>query len=785
MILKEFYEANVDIAPRGDSIIEVSKSCNVSEDEGDIDGNYSNCSKDSLGFESDCEMVNEYCEKVENHETREIFSDGIETRTKEDPKIGMIFDTIDEAYEYYNIYARKVGFSVRIQRTNRNRTEKIRRQLLVCNCEGSYRKVRTPKKKRAERRFGCKAMFEIKLCDGDKYEKFSYMREESGCARNLNFTRIDSNNFIHRIKRLEFFKKGDAQCLLDYFKKKKQENKHFFYCFRTNEDGETRGVFFCDAQSRRDYALFGDAVCFDTTFRTKNYNMLCAPIVGINNHGQTTLFGCGLIDGESTDAVVWLFNTFMEAMEGKRPVSIFSDQAPGILKAVEEVFPDSHHGLCLWHISQNAAKHLGKTFSEYKSFASDFKSCIYDPETIDEFEKNWKKMLEDYKLTNNEWLQGIYDLREKWAQVYSHSYFCAGITTTQRSESINKFLKSYFSREAAKFYTRKMFSIFQEELKLIVGLLLEMEKEDGGIRIYKAKDIDDMRRIRTLTYNSIENSVSCSCRKFEFSGILCAHALKVFHDLQYKNLPPQYYLKRWSKKATNEVVFDASGDLIPNDNDPSATQCYSELSHISQRIVSKCCSQSKELFDLTKLSLLRVEQQMEAHIRSLKEQESNVPHSTSNAPTPVPNVIEEEVLRDPQKKISKGQSRKRIKGPFDTGVPKNSVKKGRTVDEVTMNQLVYNSEGLEASQGVVDHQRLLLHSGSLLTQQAARSQNSTSIGTSISTTKRKPRICKTCDKGGHDTRNCPRKKEIGKLGIGIVVGGQVLDDNGHLDVNNG
>ncbi|XP_026414157.1 protein FAR1-RELATED SEQUENCE 5-like [Papaver somniferum] len=334
-------------------------------------------------------------------------------------------------------------------------------------------------------------MFEIKLCDGDKYEVigfcanhthdlvpawgshylksrrkievpqqgiiskmydsgikpaeiFSYMREESGCARNLNFTRIDSNNFIQRIKRLEFFKKGDAQCLLDYFKKKKQENKHFFYCFRTNEDGETRGVFFCDAQSRRDYALFGDAVCFDTTFRTNNYNMLCAPIVGINNHGQTTLFGCGLIDGESTDAVVWLFNTFMEAMEGKRPVSIFSDQAPGILKAVEEVFPDSHHGLCLWHISQNAAKHLGKTFSEYKSFASDFKSCIYDPETIDEFEKNWKKMLEDYKLTNNEWLQGIYDLREKWAQVYSHSYFCAGITTTQRSESINKFLKSYF-----------------------------------------------------------------------------------------------------------------------------------------------------------------------------------------------------------------------------------------------------------------------------------------------------------------------------------------------------
>ncbi|KAI3923853.1 hypothetical protein MKW92_007825 [Papaver armeniacum] len=766
VFLQQSYEGNGDIfQSREDSVMEVSESWNnnVTEDGYDVDGNCNKESEESLGFQSDCELVNGFCEKDENGE--EIFSDGIETGMENEPKVGMIFDTRDKAYEYYNRYARKIGFSVRIQRTNRSRADrsKIHRQLLVCNCEGAYRKVRTPKKKRAEKRFGCKAMFEYKLCDGDKYkligfyanhthnlvpwgshylksqrkievsqqgiiskmydsgikpaEIYSYMRGESGCARNLNFTRIDSNNFIQRMKRAEFLKKGDAQCLQDYFKQMKKENKHFFYCFRRNEDEEIRGVFFCDAKSRRDYALFGDAVCFDTTFRTNNYNMLCAPIVGINNHGQTTLFGCGLIDGESTDDVVWLFRTFMEAMEGKRPTSIFTDQAPGILKAVQEVFPDSHHGLCLWHIMQNAAKHLSKIFSEFKSFSPDLKSCIYNLETIEEFENNWKKLLKDYKLTDNDWLQGIYDLREKWAQVYSHSYFCAGITTTQRSESINKFLKAYFCngklllrqfvhqyskamtdrrekvleeefntqrtspilishwnvvREAAKFYTRKMFSLFHEEVTLIIGLLLELEKEDGVLRIYKAKDIGDVRRVRTLTYNSIENSVSCSCRKFEFSGILCAHALKVFHDLEYKNLPSQYYLKRWSREATNEVVFDVSGDLIPNDNDPSATQCYSELSHISQRIVARCCSNSKDLFDLTKSSMLRVEQEMEAHIITLKEQASIFPKSTSNVnPDPVPDVTEKEVLRDPQRKASRGQSRKRIKGPFETRETKN------------------------------------------------------------------------------------------------------------------
>ncbi|XP_026442601.1 protein FAR1-RELATED SEQUENCE 5-like [Papaver somniferum] len=329
--------------------------------------------------------------------------------------------------------------------------------------------------------------------------------------------------------------------------KTKKENKHFFSSFRTNEKGELCGVFFCDANSRRDYALFGDAVCFGTTFRTNSYNMLCAPIVGINNHGQTTIFGCApILDGALQMLWCGCLIFFLEAMEENRP----TDQALGILKVVQQAFPDSHHRLCLWHISQNAAKHLSKTFSKFKSFALDFKSCIYNPETIEEFEQDWKKMFEKYELTKNEWLQGIYDLREKWAQVYSHSYFCVGITTTKRSESINKFLKSYFfdgkilqqqlvnqyskamidrretvlqaefntqqtspdlispwnvEREASKFYTKKMLSIFQEEIKLLIGLLLEVEKQDEMICIYNVKDIGDVRRIRTLIYNTTKN----------------------------------------------------------------------------------------------------------------------------------------------------------------------------------------------------------------------------------------------------------------------------------------
>ncbi|XP_052203950.1 protein FAR1-RELATED SEQUENCE 5-like [Diospyros lotus] len=361
-----------------------------------------------------------------------------------DPKIGMTFDTTKEAYDFYNTYARRVGFSVRILRTNKNRSDKnkIQRQALVCSCEGTSKKIKTPEKKRDIRRFDCKAKFVIKLVPDDKYrliefksehthdlvplqhshylrsqrkidfsqaelmkkmrsfgikqgQIFSYMCEEAGGAQNLNFTKADCNNLLQRT-RAKFFKMGDAECLLEYFKQKKGENKHFFYSFRTHEDGEICGVFFCDAKSRRDYGIFGDAICFDTTFRTNNYDMLCAPIVGINHHGQTSLFGCGLLDGETIDAVMWLFTTFFEAMGGKKPKSIFTDQSAAISSVVDTVLPEAHHGLCLWHLCQNAAKNLSN--NGYKTFAPQFKACIYNPETVEEFEQSWDKLLEDNGL---------------------------------------------------------------------------------------------------------------------------------------------------------------------------------------------------------------------------------------------------------------------------------------------------------------------------------------------------------------------------------------------------
>ena len=67
---------------------------------------------------------------------------------------------------------------------------------------------------------------------------------------------------------------------------------------------------------------------------------------------------------------------------------------------------------------------------------------------------------------------------------------------------------------------------------------------------------------RTFMYDLANQTVLCSCKKFEFEGILCAHALKLYYDLDLSSIPSNYYLKRWSKDAKCGIGFDSYGELM-------------------------------------------------------------------------------------------------------------------------------------------------------------------------------------------------------------------------------
>ena len=169
-----------------------------------------------------------------------------------------------------------------------------------------------------------------------------------------------------------------------------------------------------------------------------------APILGTNHQKQTIIFGAALIFNESIPSFVWLFESFLKAMNGKHPSTIFTDQDAAMAGAIAYVFPNTSHRLCLWHIYLSAGKHLRHVINKSdNNFLPDFKRCVHEDRSKTYFIEKWNELLSKYNLEDNPWMRNLYDLRAKWAAVY-HDGFTADMTSTQRSEGMNNAFKKTF-----------------------------------------------------------------------------------------------------------------------------------------------------------------------------------------------------------------------------------------------------------------------------------------------------------------------------------------------------
>jgi zinc finger SWIM domain-containing protein 3 len=275
---------------------------------------------------------------------------------------------------------------------------------------------------------------------------YEFMKQFYGGADKVPFLRMDCNNEIGR-ERNKYLESNDAQILLEYPKNKQIEDPAFFYAMEIDkQDGRIANFFWADGQSIMDYVCFGDAVSFDTTFQTNKFEMPFAPLLGTNHHKQTIIFGAALLFNETIESFIWLFQTFLTAMSGKHPSTIFTDQDAAMAGAITYVFPNTSHRLCLWHIYLNVAKHLGHVIHKDPDFLYAFKGCVYEDRSEEYFIKKWNELLTKYDLKENSWLLNLYDLRRRWAAVYRTS-FTADMTTTQRSEGMNNVFKKRFCRK--------------------------------------------------------------------------------------------------------------------------------------------------------------------------------------------------------------------------------------------------------------------------------------------------------------------------------------------------
>ncbi|KAG2727543.1 hypothetical protein I3760_01G161700 [Carya illinoinensis] len=426
-------------------------------------------------------------------------------------------------------------------------------------------------------------------------KNFYSLAVDAGGYDNLAFQEKDCRNFIDKARYLRLGK-GGSDALNEYFKRMRDQNDGFVSYMDVNDDGRLRNVFWADARSRAAYEYFGDVVSFDTTYLTNRYGMPFAPFVGVNHYGQSILFGAGLLSSEDTHSFVWLFRMWLDCMKGRAPKAIITDQDRAMKNAIATVFPETRHRYYLWHIMRKLPEKLGSHAKFNYGLKTDIQSSLYDSQTTTEFEERWGQLLAKYDLLGNNWLQSLYEERSFWVPVFLKSVFWAGMSTTQRSESMNAFFDGYvhagttlkefvdqfdnalrkkvevettadfnsnnqtipcispfnIEKQFQKVYTNAKFKEVQRELMCLMCCNCWLVSTQGCILTFDVLDEiafdEQTKRVHySVYYNEDECEVKCTCGLFEMRGIICKHALRVCQLKNINVLPDVYFLDRRRK----------------------------------------------------------------------------------------------------------------------------------------------------------------------------------------------------------------------------------------------
>ncbi|KAL2492850.1 Protein FAR1-RELATED SEQUENCE [Abeliophyllum distichum] len=325
------------------------------------------------------------------------------------PKVGMKFNDENEIFEFYKRYAYLVGFPIRKRNSRKGDDGIVRYVTLTCSQEGRRSSTTsTSLKPQPTSQTGCKA----RLTAGS---------EISGLWR-INTVHLEHNHKTSPSKSRLYRCNREVTA---HVKRKLECNDvagiplHKSFNSAVVEAGGYEKMT-CIEKDCRNYIVKvrrlrlgeGDAAAIQAYFSKMQTN--CP----------------GFYFNMDLDEECRLKNIFWA------PKGIITDQDRAMQNAIHIVFPTTRHRWCLWHIMKKLPEKFGNNNCKGAIFSA-IHNVVYDSQSPAVFEDDWGKMLQMFDLHENDWLSGLYKDRSRWVPCFLKTNFWVGMSTTQRSESIN------------------------------------------------------------------------------------------------------------------------------------------------------------------------------------------------------------------------------------------------------------------------------------------------------------------------------------------------------------
>ncbi|XP_077230225.1 protein FAR1-RELATED SEQUENCE 5-like [Tasmannia lanceolata] len=369
-----------------------------------------------------------------------------ESHVFKEPFLNQEFESVEAAYEFYNLYGLATGFDIRKSKTEKSKANhEIIMRRFVCAREGfkntkDKRQIGKEVKLHRSVRDGCGAKLEIRnknkkwvvskfkvkhcheLTSPGKRQMHRSQNnfvknvvsqnlidtlsghgvQSSKIARFLTSTSKASAVTAHqvvshvRVRRQNNMGK-EAFLVVQHFHQRRAEDPNFYFAMEIDKKGNLGSMFWADSRARNAYLAFSDVIVFDVTYRTNRFQMPFAPFTRVNHHRQSTLFGCGLLADEREETFTWLFEQWLKCIFGKAPGCIITDMDIAMRNAIRTVFPNTRHRFCSWHIQRHLVEHIAHMRDSDSEFTKDYNRW-YFKKNIHECEEEWGKFEQKYGI---------------------------------------------------------------------------------------------------------------------------------------------------------------------------------------------------------------------------------------------------------------------------------------------------------------------------------------------------------------------------------------------------